>query len=401
VEGRERWQALQGRLAAARAAAQRGDRDAALAEVGAALEIDPDFLAAQTLRARLLDNTAPAVSAPAEPPPRPDAASAPRVGPRDVSADGYARFQERAKQRRLDKRVDAARDALRRRELKDAAAALDEVIELDPKRPELLELTEEFAALRRRAATSHRGPLVAAAAAFAATVLGASYVQETPSLLSWPMFAAGALLPIVSPSVSLLADAEPVRASADAVAIDADAARPIALPPPSVPVAAVVARPAVMPLPPPVRSPEIVEPLQPMALPTPPPPQPQVVAAAAVVPTVREEPAVDESALVGKALQRYRLAYQDLNAQSAQDVWPAVNEAALARAFDGLQSQTLTFDACDVRVNGEAASATCRGSARYVPKVGSREPRVEPRTWKFTLRKAGADWKIDTARADR
>jgi len=78
-----------------------------------------------------------------------------------------------------------------------------------------------------------------------------------------------------------------------------------------------------------------------------------------------------------------------------------VNQAALARAFDGLESQTLTFDACDVQLRGDAASATCRGTARYVTKIGNREPRTEPRTWNFTLRKAGSDWKIDSARADR
>jgi hypothetical protein len=78
-----------------------------------------------------------------------------------------------------------------------------------------------------------------------------------------------------------------------------------------------------------------------------------------------------------------------------------VNESALARAFDGLQSQTLTFDACDVRLNGDAAAAVCHGSARYVPKIGSREPRIESRTWNFTLRKSGAAWEIESARAQR
>jgi hypothetical protein len=110
---------------------------------------------------------------------------------------------------------------------------------------------------------------------------------------------------------------------------------------------------------------------------------------------------VDERALVRQTLQRYRSAYEGLDAESAQAVWPAVNQAALARAFNGLESQTLTFDACDVRVRGDAATATCRGSARYVPKIGSREPRVEPRVWNFTLHKDEGDWKIDSARAER
>src|SRR5206468_6422505 len=59
---------------------------------------------------------------------------------------------------------------------------------------------------------------------------------------------------------------------------------------------------------------------------------------------------IDEVGLVTQALQRYRTAYDGLDAQSAQAVYPAVNQAALARAFDGLESQTLTFDACDVQL---------------------------------------------------
>src|SRR6185312_5919171 len=130
----------------------------------------------------------------------------------------------------------------------------------------------------------------------------------------------------------------------------------------------------------------------------------EVVTAAAVTPPPLPpmvEMTADDSLLVKQALQRYRVAYEGLDARSAQAVWPAVNQAALARAFDGLESQSLTFDACDVRVRGEVATATCQGSARYVPKIGSREPRVEPRVWSFTLRKNGSDWKIDSARADR
>src|SRR5581483_11618478 len=86
---------------------------------------------------------------------------------------------------------------------------------------------------------------------------------------------------------------------------------------------------------------------------------------------------------IARALQQYRLAYEALDAKRAQDVWPEVNETALARAFDSLESQTLTFDACRTQLHGDAAVATCQGTARYVPKIGSREPRVEPRTWTF------------------
>jgi hypothetical protein len=109
----------------------------------------------------------------------------------------------------------------------------------------------------------------------------------------------------------------------------------------------------------------------------------------------------DDEQLVKSVLQRYRTAYEGLDARSAQAVWPAVNESALERAFRGLESQSLTFSDCNVQFRGAAATAVCRGSARYVPKVGSREPRTEPRVWSFTLRRAGPDWQIENARVDR
>jgi len=65
----------------------------------------------------------------------------------------------------------------------------------------------------------------------------------------------------------------------------------------------------------------------------------EVVTAAAVTPPPLPpmvEMTADDSLLVKQALQRYRVAYEGLDARSAQAVWPAVNQAALARAFDGL-----------------------------------------------------------------
>lgn len=110
---------------------------------------------------------------------------------------------------------------------------------------------------------------------------------------------------------------------------------------------------------------------------------------------------VDDASLVQQTLQRYRTAYDRLDAHSARAVWPAVNEGALARAFSGLASQTLTFDACDVAVDGEVARATCRGTAKYIQKIGRSEPRVEPRVWTFALRKRASNWEIEDARAGR
>lgn len=101
------------------------------------------------------------------------------------------------------------------------------------------------------------------------------------------------------------------------------------------------------------------------------------------------------------ALQKYRAAYDRLDAASAQTVWPDVDAPALARAFADLSAQQLRFEACTLDVQGGHASATCRGSARFVPKVGGREARTEPRIWTFTLQKRGAEWFIETSRVRR
>jgi tetratricopeptide (TPR) repeat protein len=429
MQGRESWQALQARLNAARAAADRGDRSTALADITAALEIDPNFLAAHALRDRLLAEAAATAPAPPAMPASPDpalaadedATASPVPG---VSTEGYAAFQQRAKRRRLHKRVEAARDAITHGRVNDAAAALDEVIELDPKLPELFALTEQFDTLRR-AEPSHRGPRFAAAAVFAGTLLGGSWLQDSPSLMSRPVMTAG-MLPVAVPRVTVSTDVAAVATSGERDGIDAPTPKSEVIPE----LRAVPREAAASPASP---VPEVTEPTRsplPPAAPVAQPPtegvrgfQPSETAAQSLRSPALREPqsalsdrnsaeskgerlaladvAVDESALVQKALQRYRLAYEELDAQSAQIVWPAVNQAALARAFDGLDSQTLTFDACDIRVSGDAATATCQGSARYVPKVGSREPRVEPRVWNFTLRKNGGEWKIDNARAER
>ena len=456
MNARDRWQALQTHLSSTRTALERGDRDAALAAVNAALQLDPNFLAAHSLRDRILAGELPAPQPPAEPPPVPaepppaavrfdsphvdvpiaepsiatalpiDApvAAAPIVQAASaerplVSQEGYAKFEQRAKRRRVDRRIEAARQAIERKRLKQAAAALDEVIELDPNLPELADLTAQFDQMRRSMLGSHRGPWIAATAVFAFAVFCASWLEDTSPLFSRPMIATAPLLAAPAVSDDLLAigttgelsapadvkapaprEAEPATLAREPIEV----AAPLAIPRPVVEAAAEPLHPpvALSVPPPPPPSPSIVPPPRPVQESTvgeviAPPVAPKPIAS--VVPP-RVETA-DDRLLVQQTLQRYRSAYEGLDAQSAHAVWPAVNEVALARAFNGLESQTLTFEACDVRVRGEAATATCQGTARYVPKVGSREPRTEPRVWNFTLRKSGNDWKIDSARAER
>lgn len=390
MDARERWQALQARLTAARAAADAGNRAAALAEVTAALDIDYDFLAAHALRDRIL--SAGADAAPVAAPVAPSAAFAPLTPP--GLPPGYATFEQRAKRRRVDRRIDAARAAIGQQRLKAATAALDEVIELDPNLPELAELTARFDELRRATAASRRGPSIAAAAVFTGTLFGATWLQEPSPILSRQIMSAAALPAPLTPIVAVagrfdavgVADADAHQRGAAPAPIDpaprvSDAHR--ALVPTALPAVSVDNTPAPSTA---ITAPAVAE-------------GPTLVPVSTPVPPTTD--AVDDGLLVKRALQRYRAAYEGLDAQSAHAVWPAVNQAALARAFDGLESQALTFDACDVGMRGEAATATCHGSARYVTKVGSRDARVEPRVWNFTLHKTGTDWKIDSARAER
>ena len=459
MDTRARWQALQSRLKTARASFERGDRDQALAEVDAALAIDPSFLAAIALRERVVSEPVPIVedlhvasqppAASFQPPvPSPELRGpsleppAPSPQPTVVFADGYARFEQRARRRRVDRKIEAARLAIARGNLRGAASALDEVIELDPNLPELSTLTAAFDELRRDRATSHRGPMIAAAATFGIVLLGATWFRDARVLLSHPVATIAGLVEPIDP--------EPIEAAAVDASTDSDLALPTAttgrdevvapaaverpqanaastataavVPPQSAPVL-----PASAPVSP-SSAPSVTSSFAPAPLPNVPPPAPAPIAsppaAAAPVPSTSvaaasaspaPAAAVDvpkptlpapsrvenDEAQIALALQQYRSAYEGLDAKRARAIWPAVNESALARAFESLESQRLTFEACRTQLNGDNAVATCEGTARYVPKIGSREPRVEPRTWTFILRRADGDWKIETARAER
>ncbi|HEY9467771.1 MAG TPA: hypothetical protein VIR54_31980 [Vicinamibacterales bacterium] len=98
---------------------------------------------------------------------------------------------------------------------------------------------------------------------------------------------------------------------------------------------------------------------------------------------------------IQNTLARYRQAFNALSASAAREVWPTVNERSLSRAFDQLEEQQVSFDGCNVQVNeSDRAEAVCSGSARYVPRVGSRTPRTERREWHFNLVKQRDEWMI-------
>lgn len=128
-----------------------------------------------------------------------------------------------------------------------------------------------------------------------------------------------------------------------------------------------------------------------------PSPTPAVATAAAAV-TV---PTDDSRTRVASVLQQYTRAYGQLDARAVRAIWPSVDERALAKAFASLSSQSVSFEHCDIDVAGATAKASCRGRASYVGKVGGQEPRTEPRTVNFELRRDGEAWKIQKAEARR
>lgn len=106
----------------------------------------------------------------------------------------------------------------------------------------------------------------------------------------------------------------------------------------------------------------------------------------------------NDDVLVRAVLDRYAAAYSRLDVNAASAAWPTVNRAALSRAFEGLESQHVSFAACDVTVDGASARAACSGTATWRPKVGGGQ-HADARTWTFDLSRVPAGWRIVSARA--
>jgi hypothetical protein len=396
VDPRERWQTLQSHLSVARGALAAGDKAAALEHIEAALVIDPEFLAARMLRDRVTSPApempfTPAVAEPLNVVDTSSSRSSPMAAARapTISPEALANFEERVMQR------------VREREA--AASAV--------------------ASVQRR-----RGrwvvPLAAAAAGFLAamssTTLYEPHVLHSRSIaMLAPLVALEAPEPLsttITPAqqADVVPEARPpapraiaVRPAATAIAVAGivdtppEPVRVPTPPPPPTATAPVTAAPppAVQPVAQP-QAPRGVQMLPPRPLPDVAATNTATTSSAAVVPALLVSTA-DDRALVDQTLQRYRRAYNRLDARSAQAVYPTVNEGALARAFSDLDSQVLLFERCDIELQGRSANVTCRGSSHYVPKVGNHETRVERRVWNFTLRKDEGDWKIESLRAAR
>jgi len=106
-----------------------------------------------------------------------------------------------------------------------------------------------------------------------------------------------------------------------------------------------------------------------------------------------------EEASILQVLHEYETAVGRKDPLAAKAVWPALDDRALARAFNDLQSHSLALEDCGVTVanSNAAARARCQGVATSLPKVGRRKPISASHEWTFNLSKAGGDWQIESA----
>lgn len=133
----------------------------------------------------------------------------------------------------------------------------------------------------------------------------------------------------------------------------------------------------------------VAAPPAPVAPPSAPPSAPVPDSPAPVEP---QEPAVRA------VLARFEAAYSSLSAGAAQEVWPSVDAAALARAFDDLESQRVSLGNCSVTMDAATAQASCTGSTTWTPRVGG-GARTQTRRWQFELALANGAWRIVRAQA--
>lgn len=435
-----------------------GRLDDALAAADSALALDPQSLPAQALRDRIFTAKA-AQAAAARPEPDRHAKTSRSFVPHGVNAASWHGFEQRITERRFRALLDTINASIVAGDAIAAREALEEARELRPDAPELPDVGARVSAVPVAPPVVEVVPAsriwvraMGAAALFLVGVsllLGLEWMGPGEPAATVPM--AAPEVPVVAPApepppavtpdlgpvpVAMNDEEESVPAivtppepllrpnpTTDTTSAPELAARPVAmreaLPPPvertiereaideDVPVRSggevsddYVASPRNAPVP--TSDPEraAAPPSRPADTPVTADTRGRAAPPAASVASAVVIPAVEQGR-VEEVLRRYARAYGELDASAARAVWPTVDEKALARAFQNLASQNVSFDDCDIDIRGVVANASCRGQSSYVGKVGSREPRIEPRTWRFELRRDGDAWRIENAEARR
>ena len=345
-----------------------------------------------------------------------------RTAASHVATGEWQSFELRMRRRRAERCLLRAEVALEAGFLEDARDALEEARHLAPGVGGLLDVEARIAAaalIRESPPATHPhllaialGVLLAIAAAVIGIVMMQSAAPRSAAAapaLSDPAVSRG--VPVLAAAVPLAQEPPPVRVPADARverAIDLPVAETRASSDPA-PILMSPTSAALAPSIPQVPPDTIVRTAVAANAPEPPPPAAAELTTTNTVPlpsaTSAPEPApapiattgVSEDAAVRAVLERYASAYDRLDASAAQAVWPNVDAGALERAFDGLSEQQVSLGTCTIEVSGASAHASCAGSARWTPKVGS-GARTEPRAWSFELSRTDAGWRIESAR---
>lgn len=111
-------------------------------------------------------------------------------------------------------------------------------------------------------------------------------------------------------------------------------------------------------------------------------------------PPVRGAP--DETQAVMRVLQRYKNAYESLDAKAVAAVYPSVNEASLQSAFN--QFSKMSYEVLvhldGVNIDGNTATVTATETMRPTSKSVRAQPTTT--TSVFTMRRAGTTWTIQS-----
>jgi hypothetical protein len=273
-------------------------------------------------------------------------------------------LEERVRHRRIVLRIGAAQTAILLGRFPEARAALDELTELDPTLPVIPEIEAEFRAARVHVKRKRLILAVGVAAGVAGAFIGSSVGRVTKARLPFSSATVATAMPLPANAIPTFNAELPGAAPTLSAGFFEPAETATPAPPVATRVAPASLRPAAsatelrarVETPAPARErvseAKFVE--RPSAAPSverssvaPVPVEraPEVFPAAAsrVDPSPAARPAIfeDDPALIRDALQRYRRAYNALDARLAHAVYPGVDETALTHAFDGLRSQSL------------------------------------------------------------
>ncbi len=113
--------------------------------------------------------------------------------------------------------------------------------------------------------------------------------------------------------------------------------------------------------------------------------------------------ATDDTTQVWRTLQRYRAAYEALDAKAMAAVYPDLNVASMQDRFDQFSKMSydlrIAVDGVVIAADGQTATVNASETIRPVTKVGKADPQIL--TTLFTLKKAGGAWTIQSIRQSK